>query len=134
MSFFKLYIYRLLVITLRRKGMNMCSRLDVYFTNRLHFRNLTMLLTTRGKRGGGLLIGMTLYIKFLILRSLLKRLNILSISLKALNMSSWAFFYVLTFTVTFIICSKGRKKKERLQELKFLSHYNMILIQIGNDK
>ena len=49
-------------------------------------------------------------------------------------MSSWAFFYVLTFTVTFLICSKGRNKKECLQELKFLSHYNMILLQIENDK
>ena len=31
--------------------MNMCSRLAVFFTNRLHFRNLTMLLTMRGEAG-----------------------------------------------------------------------------------
>ena len=122
------------MITLKRKGLNMCSRLAVYFTNRLHFRNLTMLLTTRGKQGGGLLIGMTFCIKLPILRSLLKRLNILSISLKTLSMSSLRFFYVLTLTVNFLRCLKGRNKKECSQELKCLSHYNIIPIEIRNHK
>ena len=114
--------------------MNMCSRLAVFFTNRLHFRNLTMLLTTRGKRGGGLLIGMTLFIKLKIPRSLLKLLNALSISLKTLSMSSFLVFYVLTLTVNFLGFSTGRNKKESSQDLKCLFHYNIILIEIGNNK
>ena len=88
---------------------------------------------TRGKRDGGLLIGMTFYIKLKILRSLLKRLSVLSISLQTLSMFSLRLFYVLTFTVTFLRCLKGRNKKECSQELKCLSHYKILLTEIGNN-